>query len=309
MHVYEIKFPIEADFNEPIVLAIGYFDGVHLGHQEVIKKACKMAEKLNVKCGVMTFSPHPKEVMGFKDKIDQITPLNCKLKHFEKLGLDISYVVNFTKEFAAISPEEFIDNFLMKLNIKGVVIGFDFSFGNKGLGNSDTLINYSDGRFAVEVVKPFFENGSKVSSTRVRDYLLSGNITGVRRLLGRNYSFSAKVIHGDKRGRTIGFPTANLEFIEDYLHIKNGVYSVKVKLDTKTYIGVMNVGYKPTFDTKILSYEVFIIDFNEEIYDRILEIELIDFLRDEKKFNNVEELIQQINSDINSTKKSIANII
>lgn len=309
MKIYEISFPLIEDDYQPSVVAIGYFDGVHLGHQQVIKRACQMAKQIHLPCGILTFTPHPKEVLGMNHKIDQITPIDSKLKLIEKLGPDFSYVVQFTKAFAAISPQEFMEQFLTKLNIKGVVVGFDFTFGYKGLGTTETLIEQE--KLIVDIVEPYFDNGEKISSTRVRDELISGKTANVKRLLGRNYSFSGRVIHGDKRGRTIGFPTANLQPKEDILYLKKGVYAVKVHFQNQSFVGVMNIGYKPTFEEQKYepSYEVHILDFQGDLYGEIIEIELIEFLRDEKKFQSVDELKQQILADIHYAKKAIIDLI
>lgn len=310
MDVYKISYPIKEDSHKPTVLAIGYFDGVHLGHQQVIKRAVNIAKERGVACGVMTFEPHPKEVIGDNVHIAKITPLTSKLKQFELLNIDICYVVNFTEELASISPKEFIENFLGKLNVQGVIAGFDFAFGNKGSGNGETLKKESNGRFSVDIVEPLFSHGEKISSTRIREYLLSGLVVEANDLLGRNYSFIGKVIPGDKIGRTIGFPTANLKLTDEYIELKNGVYVVRVKFDMQTYIGVMNVGFRPTLNQKFkkISYEIFIFDFNQMIYGKVIEVELIDYIREEKKFNNLDELKQQIFNDIEFARSKVINI-
>lgn len=312
MQIIQLNYPINDNEQfKPCVLALGFFDGVHLGHQKVIKSAGKIAKEKNLPYGIMTFNPHPKEVMGITEKIDQITPLDSKLRILDDLGVDICYLVKFDKKFAGISPMEFIDQFLLKLNVKGVVAGFDFTFGNKGIGTPDTLIKNSKGEYTVEIIDPYYDNGQKISSTRIRDYLLTGNISDVSRLLGRYYSFKGKVIHGDKRGRTIGFPTANLELAEDYLDIKNGVYLVKNIIEGQTYIGVMNVGFKPTFDNNEnhTTYEIFILNFSKEIYDKVIEVELLEYIRAERKFNSIGDLKVQIEKDVRYANKFITNMV
>lgn len=309
MNIYNIHYPLSERKYDPSIIAIGFFDGVHLGHQQVIKRACQMAKKQHLPCGIMTFTPHPKEVIGIRDHIDQITPLEKKLELVEKHGIDFAYVVHFSKEFASIAPSDFIEEFLMKLQIKGVVIGFDFTFGSMGSGTAETLMELSNGRYLVDVVEPFYDHGEKVSSTRIRDYLLSGKVADANRLLGRNYSFLGRVVHGDKRGRTIGFPTANLQLVGDYLSMKKGVYACLVHVRGEIHLGVMNIGYNPTFEKKriIASYEVHIIDFNAEIYDEVLEVELIEFIRNEKKFDRMEALIKQIQADVDYAKQIMAD--
>jgi len=311
MNRYCLSYPIEEQNFEPVIIAIGYFDGVHLGHQRVIKHAYKTAKEKKLPCGIMTFNPHPKQVMEKQAKIDQITPLETKLRHFEELNVDISYIVNFTKEFAAITPKEFIEKFLLKLNVKGVIVGFDFTFGHKGLGTVETLKELSEERFFVDVIEPYYYQGEKVSSTKIRHYLLTGRVSQVKSLLGRNYSFIGKVVHGQKRGRTIDFPTANLELVEDYLDIKNGVYVVKVEYLGQAYTGVMNVGFKPTFfeNKENHTYEIYLLDFNQMIYDITLGVEIIEFIREEKKFNSIDDLKRQISKDVQHAKETIANLI
>lgn len=310
MDVYNISYPVQEESYRPIVLALGYFDGVHLGHQQVIKKAVKLARDRGVACGVMTFDPHPKEVISDDLHVAKITPLTSKLKLFELLNVDICYVVNFTKELAAVSPKDFIDNIIVKLNAQGVVAGFDYAFGSKGSGNGETLKYVSNGRFTVDIVDPFYYQGEKISSTRIRENLLTGKVIAANRLLGQNYNFIGKVIEGDKIGRTLGFPTANLELTDDYIELKKGVYVVRVKFDNQAHIGVMNVGYRPTLNREIkeLSYEIFILDFKRTIYEKVIEVELIDYIREEKKFNNLEELKQQISIDIEFARNKVVNI-
>ncbi|KXG43429.1 bifunctional riboflavin kinase/FAD synthetase [Tepidibacillus infernus] len=311
MKVLQLSYPLTLDRYQPSVIAIGYFDGVHKGHQQVIKKACQIAKQYDLLCGVMTFFPHPKEVISNDKKIDQITPLEMKLQQFEKMNVDLSYVVHFSKRFSRITPEEFVNEFLVKLNVKGVVVGFDFKFGHMGMGNPETLRNLNQGRFSVDVVHAFQDDIGKISSSRIRDYLLSGQVELANQLLGRNYSFSGRVVHGDKRGRTIGFPTANLQLLEEYLTIRKGVYVVKTQYHGRSYAGVMNIGYKPTFsdDQNLPTYEVYLIDFDGDLYGQVLEIEVIKFLREEKKFNHLNELKKQITYDIEQAKKAMINIM
>ena len=310
MEVVHLTYPLIDKFNPPIVLAIGYFDGVHKGHQQVIKKACALAKEYSLPCGVMTFSPHPKEVLGITKKIDQLTPLATKLALLENLGVDYAYVVKFSKEFAAISPEAFVNEFLLSLHVKGIVVGFDFTFGAKGSANAEKLINLSKDRFFVEIVEPFNYRGNKISSTLIRSHLLSGDIQEIKNLLGRNFSINGVVIHGNKRGRTIGFPTANLKLTEDYLSIKNGVYVVKVHVNNKLFPGVMNIGYRPTIaDEKIASYEVHLLDYSGDLYDQLITVELVCFIREEQKFNSLDELKLQINKDVTFAKKALMDTI
>lgn len=305
MRIYHISYPIiERNFNES-VLAIGFFDGVHMGHQQVINKAKETAKEKKLQSSVMTFTPHPLEVIGNK-KIDYITPIKTKINILQDMNIDICYIVEFTKGFADISPDEFIDNFLMRLNIKSIVVGFDFSFGKMGIGNPEKLKELSSGRYSVDIIEQYSANAKKISSTRIREKLLQGNLKEANCLLGRNFVINGQVIDGDKRGRTIGFPTANVELQEDFVPIKNGVYIVNVLYKNKSYLGVMNVGKKPTFSQNNLkTIEIHILDFAKDIYGEIIEVEVLDFMRDERKFNSVDELIMEITNDIKKARNYI----
>ncbi len=300
MQVKYINYPIKKEEYKSSIIAIGSFDGVHLGHQRVIKKAVERARQRQVLSGVMVFEPHPQEVLELHTVVEKITPIASKINQIELLGVDICYVANFTKQFANITPKEFIDDFLVRLDIKGIVVGYDFTFGYKGAGDTTTLYEYCKDRYSVDVIEPYYISNEKISSTKIRDYLKKGNIIDANKLLGRRHSFKGKVVYGDGRGKDIGFPTVNLELLEKYIMIKKGVYSVYINYYGNKYKGVMNVGHKPTFNDKsnIITYEIHIIDFNKDIYDEILEVELVDFIREEKKYNSVKELKNQIINDI-----------
>lgn len=309
MHIYHISYPIiEKKFFDNI-LAIGFFDGVHLGHQEVIKRAQKIAKEKNILCSVMTFNPHPLQVIGINKKIDEITPIKTKVRIFEEMKIDICYIVEFTKEFADINPQEFIDDFLMKLSVKGIVIGYDFSFGKEGAGKPEILRKLSNERYSVDIIEQYSDQAKKISSSRIRENLLLGNMKEANRLLGRNFTFKGKVIHGYKRGRILGYPTANIELIENFMSVKSGVYVVRVLYADASYTGVMNIGTKPTFELEDIStIEIHILDFSQEIYGELIEVELLEYIRDEKKFNNIEELKKEINSDIEKARNLLLSL-
>jgi riboflavin kinase/FMN adenylyltransferase len=291
--------------DRPEVIAIGDFDGVHLGHQEVINRALRIAEQLHLHAAVMTFHPHPREVLGNATYENLLTPLNKKLEQLAQLGIKRTYIVSFHQQFMALTPEKFVYDFLMLLNINSVIVGFDFTFGYKALGNPDTLCDLSKGRFTVEVVRPYLIDDHKVSSSIIRNELQLGHIEKVTELLGRTYSFKGKVVTGDLRGRTIGFPTANLHLIEPYVIPRYGVYAVKVNVNQKIHLGVMNIGIKPTMKSanEKVSIEVHLFDFHQDIYEQTIEIQIHQYIREEKKFGSIEQLIQQIHQDCIHTKK------
>ncbi|MEL3971284.1 bifunctional riboflavin kinase/FAD synthetase [Rossellomorea oryzaecorticis] len=285
----------------PMVLALGYFDGVHKGHQRVIRTAVETAKEQNVHSAVMTFDPHPSVVLGHKHKhISHITPLEDKKDIMRDLGVDYLFVVRFTSEFASLLPQEFVDQYIIDLNVVHVVAGFDYSYGRMGKGTMETLPFHSRERFTFTTIPKLTEEEDKVSSTLVRESLKEGNVARVARLLGRPYSMKGTVIHGDKRGRKIGFPTANIEMAHTYLTPKNGVYAVRMRIHEQWYNGVCNVGFKPTFknpDEYSLSIEVHLFDFDSSIYGEEVNIEWYKRIRDEQKFSGIEELISQIHKD------------
>jgi riboflavin kinase/FMN adenylyltransferase len=302
LEVIRLRFPlnIESDQYPPLAMAMGYFDGVHRGHQQVILEAKKQAEEKGICSAVMTFDPHPSVVLGKADKqIQYITPLTAKIKIIEELGIDYLFIIHFSVEFANLLPQEFIDQYVIGLNVKHVVAGFDFTYGRMGKGTMETLPFHSRDNFSYSVVPKFTLGDEKVSSTRIRSLLKEGKTNELVSLLGRYYTTSGIVIHGDKRGRTIGFPTANVDLNDEYIMPPLGVYAVKMKVNSNWYNGVCNIGYKPTFNKEVLhpSVEVHIFDFNEEIYGQEVIIEWHLHLRKEQKFSGIEELVAQIERD------------
>ncbi len=216
MEIISLRYPLSElsghpGTSQPQVLAIGQFDGVHLGHQQVIAKAVAEARKAGLKAAVMTFDPHPRDVLGQAgQRVSCLTPLQEKLEQFERLGIDTAYIFHFDSLFAAISPEQFVEEVLRELQVKRAVVGFDFSFGHRGLGTPEVLSKLGATFLQVDIVDPFHLKESKVSSTRIRQFISAGNMDEAAFLLGRSYRITGTVEHGDKRGRTIGFPTANV---------------------------------------------------------------------------------------------------
>ncbi|SDM01302.1 bifunctional riboflavin kinase/FAD synthetase [Bacillus sp. OK048] len=308
MEIIKLNFPLDIDKSliPPLSMALGYFDGVHRGHQKVILEAKKHAKEKGLQSAVMTFDPHPSVVLRKNvGRVQYITPLAAKIKIIEDLGVDYLFIVNFTADFANLLPQEFIDQFVIDLNVKHVVAGFDFSYGRMGKGTMETLPFHSREKFTFTVVEKFTCGDEKVSSTRIRQYIKEGKTAELPELLGRYYLTTGFVIHGDKRGRTIGFPTANVETNEDYILPPLGVYAVKIKIGEHWYQGVCNVGYKPTFNKEALrvSVEVHVFDFTKYIYDEFVIIEWHQYLRKEQKFSGIEELVSQIERDKQNTIK------
>ncbi|MGM7720414.1 bifunctional riboflavin kinase/FAD synthetase [uncultured Metabacillus sp.] len=287
------------DFDE-MVLALGYFDGVHKGHQKVILKAKEIADRLGRKSAVMTFNPHPLVVLRNQKEIDYITPLEEKIHLISQLNVDILFVVEFTKEFAALLPQQFVDDYIINLNVKHVVAGFDFTYGHLGKGTMETMPFHSREQFLQTTVEKQTDRDRKISSSLIREVIRSGDVSYAHNLLGRPHTVTGTVIHGDKRGRTIGFPTANIDVPDIYLMPPTGVYAVSALINGQEYKGMCNIGYKPTFNKEKAakpSIEVHIFDFQQDIYDQTISISWFKRIRSEQKFNNVEELISQIAKD------------
>lgn len=273
---------------DPICAAIGNFDGVHLGHQKLIDE-CK---RHGYKSAVLTFYPHPSVFIKKIPNYPLITPLEAKVDIIARLGIDYLIVVDFNEEFMNLPKEGFID-LLKRLNIKACVCGYDFTFGKKAEGNITDLAK------AIEFyeVKKYTLDNIRVSSTYIRELLTDGNVKEAKRLLGRYYSIKGRVIYGAQKGRTIGFPTANIDYKNYYLP-KNGVYFVNVKIGSNLYLGFCNIGHNPTFNfTEEKRFEVHIFNFDEDIYGEQIDILFIDRLRDEIKFNSAEELKNQLKLD------------
>lgn len=309
MNVYHLKYPHQLsniiDESTAFSLAIGFFDGVHRGHQKVIQAAIDKAKELNIKSAVMTFDPHPSIVLGGrKEKVFYITPIQQKLTILEELGVDTVFVVHFTSDFAKLAPEDFIQYFIRDLNVKHVTAGFDFSFGALGKGKMEMMKTLSNGEFGVSVIDKIIDNEEKISSTRIRQSLQDGDMETAHQLLGRPFEVPGIVVHGDKRGRTIGFPTANIQAADGCFIPATGVYAVRIFVQNNWYDGVCNVGYKPTFknpNDKQLSIEVHILNFEKNIYGEEVKIGWYKRLRSEQKFNGIEELKEQIQKDKEAT--------
>jgi riboflavin kinase/FMN adenylyltransferase len=301
---YPLQLREEELSNDKKVLAIGDFDGVHLGHQEVIRRATQTAERLRLPASIMTFHPHPRQVLGQDKYKDLLTPIAKKMQLFEKLGVHYTYVAQFDEALMGLTPGQFVNQVLLPLGVESVIVGFDFTFGFQGKGNPDTLCELGHGKFAVEVVRPFHIEGAKVSSTSVREALQQGQVEKATQLLGRRYCIQGEVITGDQRGRTIGFPTANIRISEPFVTPRTGVYAIKAEVKGQRYDGVMNIGYKPTFNQDELtpSLEAHLFGFSQNIYGETMSVELVSFLREERRFSGIQELVDQIKQDAETSK-------
>ncbi len=297
MKIYK-NFNISNKFKNAAI-AIGNFDGFHLGHQKVIKKGKNFAKKYRLKFGLLVF--HPLPVMFFNKKINnfRIDTLKQKIEHSKKLGIDFIIIKKFDKKFSKTSAENFISQILhKKLKAKLIFISQNFKFGKNRIGNinllkkKEILFNYK-----TKTVDPLIKNKLLISSTLIRKNIKKGKIAFVNKMLGRPWTIEGIVKRGEKRGRKIGFPTCNLE-LGDYVIPKTGVYASKIILNENSKKGIVNVGYKPTFGKNKLLLEAHIFGFKKNLYDKTIKIMLLKFIRKEKKFKNITELKKQINKDI-----------
>ena len=303
MRVYNDRFLIEK--NDDTIITIGTFDGVHLGHQEIFNVLINKSKNNGCRSFVITFEPHPRMVIQPNSDLKLLTTFEEKVEILEEMGIDNLLVIPFTKEFSQLTSEEFFRKFILDgIGIKKMVIGYDHHFGKGRDGDEQKIRELGAlNNFEVQKTEAVTINEIVVSSSKIRNALSEGEVKTAAQMLGRNYSFSGLVVVGDKRGRELGFPTANIQLEnESKLIPKNGVYAVKVFLEERIFNGVMNIGLRPTFkDTKIVLSEVHILNFDEEIYGKKIRIEFIERIRDEKKFSSKEELIKQIEIDKQKT--------
>ena len=280
----------------PSFLTIGNYDGIHLGHQAILKKLISESKSNNILSSVMTFEPHPREFFSPKLAPKRIISLREKLEYFDELKIDQVFIVNFNDEFSRKSYLDFIEILKKNIQAKKIIIGNDFRFGKQREGNIDKLIESS---VDVCVMNKIEYKGERVSSTIIRDSLAAGDLKRAAMLLGRSYSISGKVVHGDKRGREIGFPTANIHMFHNRPPLK-GVFAVKLN----NMYGVANLGVRPTIaGFSKLNLEVHLFNFSKNIYGKHAHVTFLKKIRDEKKFENIDALKKQIQIDIDNVKK------
>ena len=287
------------------VLTVGTFDGVHLGHQKIIETILESAREKNLKSTIVTFDPHPKEIIsppGEDSKLELLTTLGEKLAALSKFDIDTVIVIPFTLEFSRTKPEAFVTDMLCKrFKAKEIIVGYDHNFGKDRSGNHETLISLGEKcGFSVKMVGPFNLMDDAVSSTRIRKLISGeGDVETATKLLSRLYSITGIVVRGDGRGREINFPTANIEVSNNSKTIpKNGVYCVNVLRRNKSQRGMCNIGLRPTFDGSKRTIEAHIIsDDLGDMYGEEISLEYISRLRDEFRFNSPEELIEQLQKD------------
>jgi riboflavin kinase/FMN adenylyltransferase len=300
--------------NEPFknaVITIGNFDGVHIGHQALFHEAIEKAEAIGGTSVAMTFEPHPLRVLKQNNHPPLITLYEQKSELIERTGIDVLICVPFTLEFAALTAEQFVRDLLVqKIGITAIVVGQDYSFGKNREGNIDLLKSYGP-KYGFEVIvagwiKSPRALAQRISSTKIRELVTDGRMEQAEKMLGRNYQIRGKVVTGrDRGGKLLGIPTANIN-LHDELCPKTGIYAVTVECEGNQHRGVANIGYSPTFEDHEFTVEVHILDFNDNIYNKKIRVNFLKRIRDEIKFSNISELIDQIKRDIAAARKILA---
>jgi riboflavin kinase/FMN adenylyltransferase len=307
MEIIRVREKIYHSFKAPSV-ALGNFDGVHLGHQKIIGQAVEKAHAKGRDAVIYTFDPHPRVVLKQAPDIPRITTARERDVIFEHLGIDVLIMAEFTTEFASQTPGQFVENVLVEeLAVRNIFIGENYRFGKARSGTPETLRQMAPEKgFTVHVVPPVKIGDVTVSSSKIREHLLKGEIREANMLLGREFTMEGKVIHGHSRGKGLGFPTANLK-PEPKLHPPEGVYAVYCRTAEGVHPGVMNIGWNPTFKDRRRAYEVHILDFDATLYGETIKIYFVERLRPEQSFSNVDELVAQIRRDVDRGREVLTS--
>ena len=292
------------------VLTLGNFDGAHLGHQAIIRGAVAKAGEAGAQCVALTFEPHPVAVLAPDRAPPMIQTLHDRLASLRDLGVDVTVLQRFTLDFAALDPEAFVRDFLLRnVDVVHVVVGYNVNFGRARAGSAETLRGLGARLgFGVDVVGPVSSpgDGTQVSSTRLRELLQAGDMVGARRLLGRPHAIRGRVVVGERRGRTLGFPTANLHVRRGLLLPPDGVYAVVGEVDGRAHEGVLNIGVRPTFGGRRRTIEVHLLDFAGDVYGRWFVVKVIERLRGEASFSGPEALRAAIAADVARARRILA---
>ncbi len=305
-----IKATLDTFPNKDSVVTIGTFDGVHVGHQKIINKLVKIAKKEDLHAAILTFFPHPRMVLQSDSNIKLINTIDEKSEILQSFGVDNLVIHEFTREFSRLTALEFVRDVLVdKLHVKHLIVGYDHRFGRNRSANIEDLREFGETyNFKITEISAKEIDEVAVSSTKIRNSLIEGDIQLANKYLGYKFLLTGKVVKGRSLGSKIGFPTANIEIEEQYKLIpKNGSYVVKVHINNSVVYGMMNIGENPTIEGKGSSIEVHLFDFSENIYNQYIKIELLDRLRDEQKFDSVEDLIAQLSKDKKTSLNYIQN--
>lgn len=308
--VHELE---KVGYQKNSVITVGTYDGVHRGHRVIIEEAVHRAKRKQGRSVVVTFDPHPRQVLIKNGgSISLLSTLTEREKLCAALGVDVFFIINFTYEFSRLTFGEFYKHYLIDgIGVSEVIEGYDHHFGRDREGSIEQLLQLGkEYSFGVHAIEPICFEGELVSSSRIRIHLLEGRVDRAAQLLGRPYSFSGMVVRGDRRGKSLGYPTANLRLIEaDMLVPQNGIYFVEVSIDNRTYYGMASIGVRPTFgENGERTIEVYIFEYDKEIYGSLLELRFLRRLRDELKFESVDALIRQMNLDAQESLKIMSKL-
>ncbi len=298
----------EYNSTKPSVITVGTFDGIHIGHKEIINKLCLISNKKKLKSIILSFSPHPKIVLQNSSDIMLINSMDEKVDILNKYNVDYFLIKQFTIEFSRLTALEFVRDILVnKLNVKHIIVGYDHHFGRNRDASIIQLKEFGElYNFEITEIKPKKVNNNSVSSTKIRNLLLDGNIELANKYLDSYFSLTGLVIKGMGRGKNLGFPTANIKINDEYKLIpRNGVYIVKSLIDSIIYFGMMNIGENPTFNDKNKSIEIHFFELDYNIYDKKIKINILNRIRDEKKFKSPEFLMEQLKIDRDYSLKYI----
>ena len=282
------------------VVTIGTFDGIHIGHQKIFNKVINASKQNNLSSVVLTFFPHPRIILNKYNDIKMIDTLDEKIEHLEKIGIDNLIIHPFDKKFSLLSADQFIKEYLVeKLKLKHIIIGYDHRFGKGREASVSDLKEYSsEFNFIVDEIDAQEIEKIAISSTKIRNSINQGDLKTTKKYLGRFFSLTGKVVKGDGLGKQIDYPTANILIEEDYKIIpKDGVYYIRTTIDNKLYNGMMNIGHRPTIGNKAKSIEVNLFNFDMDIYDKVISVDVVVKIRDEKKFSSINALKAQLAKD------------
>lgn len=314
MNIIRITHPYDPAeiYSKPIVLCLGFFDGLHLGHQEVIQEGKAISQQKGIPLALMTFDQHPKILYQQlnPDDVQYLTPLDRKMELMQEQGIDILYIVEYSKAFGLQDPQTFVDDYIVGLHTDTVVAGFDYTYGPQPVANMKTLPEHGRGRFDIVEVSEKSIDRHKIGSTNIKELVQSGQIDLANRELGHIYETRGQVVHGDKRGRLLGYPTANIQTFPQHILPGIGIYVVEIQVKGRWYQGMASIGYNKTFEgNRELRCEVNIFDFDEDIYDETVAVRWYKYLRGEIKFSGADGLIEQLHQDKIDTQTYFANNI
>ncbi len=293
----------------PTVLTVGSFDGIHRGHQYLISRVVARAREIGGASALVTLHPHPKIVLRPNSLLQYLSTIEERVDLLAPLGLDYAVILPFSLEYSQIRARDFVQMLIDHLNMKELIAGPDFALGYKREGNIEFLRALGKEKgFTVNVVEPQKFDDEIMSSTRIREMIASGDLEDATRLLGRFPSVRGRVVRGDQRGRSLGFPTANLAVAERRLLPADGIYAVRVRIDGRWYGGAASIGVRPTFGSGQRTVEVYVLDFDGDLYDQVIEVQFIKRLREERKFESADALIRQMEQDVAEARQVVEQV-